>query len=351
MSTFRSSWSLPLGLLALLVIGWFWIGAMSAATVSIAVLALYYAAGATSFNLLFGVLGIFSLAQPIFFATGGYSSVYLYNTYDLSPWIGMLVGSLVAAVLAIPIGFAAMRHSGHIITALVTLIIAQAAVPILAAIKPLGGANGLYVALEPEDDFGAMQFVAGQPYARILLVINVVLIGGLLWFKRSRFGYWAAAVHDSEQAASASGVPVQRLKVAIFVVSAAIAAPAGAVYAQYNLFVNANLFLGAGIFQVIVVALIGGAARAWGPLVGAAVAVTLTHELTDLADGRPGIGPLTFACAFLFLALVMPRGISGTWAAVVERRRPITSGGSLERPLMTVDRDVAAQPVAVGEPR
>ena len=84
--------------------------------------------------------------------------------------------------------------------------------------------------------------------------------------------------------------------------------------------VNADLFLGsAALFQLIVVALVGGSARPWGSLVGALVITELSYYLTRAAGGRPGIGPLTFAGAFFLMALLMPRGISGTWSRFVSR--------------------------------
>jgi branched-chain amino acid transport system permease protein len=101
-----------------------------------------------------------------------------------------------------------------------------------------------------------------------------------------------------------------------------IAAVPGVLFAQYNLLVNADLFLGSAVlFQLLVVALVGGSARPWGTLVGAVVMTELSQYLSDVAGDRPGIGPLTFAAAFLVMALAMPRGISGAWATFVSARK------------------------------
>jgi branched-chain amino acid transport system permease protein len=308
-------------LVAVLVIGWFWLGAFSAATLAVLVLALYYAAAGTSFNLLFGSLGVFSLAQPVFVAVGGYTTAYLYLKLSLSPWLSMLIAMAISAVIAVPVGFIAMRRPGTVVTALVTLILAEAAPPVLSAIKPLGGAIGLYIPVHRGSSWSAMQFADGLPYARILLVMNVLFIGGLMWFGRSKWGDWTTAIRDNEVAARAVGIPVLGVRIGVFVAAAMLAALPGVVYAQYNLLTNSDLFLGtSALFQVLVVALVGGSGRPWGTLVGAVLMTEVSYHLTQAAGGRPGIGPLTFAGAFLLMALVLPRGISGAWAQLFARR-------------------------------
>ena len=127
------------------MLGWLVVGALPAAALSMIVLALFYSAAGSSFNLLYGSLGIFSLAQPVFVAIGGYTSSYLYVRHGISPWIGLVAGMACAAIIAVPIGFIAMRRPGTVMTALVTLIVSEAATPILSAIKPLGGSIGLYI--------------------------------------------------------------------------------------------------------------------------------------------------------------------------------------------------------------
>jgi branched-chain amino acid transport system permease protein len=297
------------------VIAWFIVGALSAAALSVLVLALYYGASASSFNLLYGSLGVFSLAQPVFVAIGGYTGVYLYLQHGVSPWLSLLIAMAVAGIIALPIGVIAMRRPGTVITALVTLIVLEAAAPIFSAITPLGGSIGLYIPVKTGTDWGAMQFADNVPFARIFLLLNVLIIAALMGLRRSKYGLWLTAIRDSPDAASACGVPVLRVRMGVFVASAMVAAVPGVVYAQFNLLVNADLFLGTAVlFQLLVVALVGGSARPWGSLVGALVMTELSYYLSQAAGDRPGVGPLTFAGAFFVMALALPRGISGGWA-------------------------------------
>ena len=327
-----------IGLVALLVVGWVAMATLDTATVSILVLALYYAIAGTSFNFLYGSLGVFSLAQPIFLAVGGYTGVYLYNTYGISPWISLFIAPVVAAIVALPVALAAVRAGGGaVLTALITLIISQAILPILIVIKPLGGAVGMYVTLQEEPKAVDMQFADPAVFGQIFLILNVVMIAFLIIWQRSKLGYFATAIKDAPIASAAMGVPNSRIKILVFCIAAMIAAPAGVVYAQYNLLTTPDLFLGpTALFQVIVVALVGGAARPWGTLLGALVMVYVSKTVSDLANGAPGIGPLTFAAVFVIIALVMPRGFSGTWAALVAKRQGF-KGGAIATPGVTIE--------------
>lgn len=326
-----------LALAVLLLGGWAVLSSLNDTAATIAVLALYYAIAGLSFNFLQGTLGLFSLAQPVFLLVGGYTGAYLGTEHGTSPWISMVVAMLISAVLAVPIALACVRStSSAILVALVTLIIAQAMAPIIVSIEALGGALGILIDVNDAPHWTDMQFLSSASYAKVLLVINVVLIAALTWFRRSRFGLWAAASRDVPAAAQAAGVPVRRLSVILFVISSIVVAPAGVVYAQYNLNVTTDLFLGtAALFQVSVVALVGGAARPWGALVGSVVVVYLTQKAGDLGGGRAGVSNLTFAILFLIMALVLPRGISGTWALISQklalRRSGDTSSGSVGR--------------------
>jgi len=309
--------------LLLFVAAWFGLGAIDAATLSVVVLGLYYGVAGASFNFLHGSGGIFSLAQPLFLAVGGFTSIVLYSHFGISPWLSILIAVGISAALALPIGAIAMSKEGTVITALVTLIVAEAAAPIVTSFNILGGGPGLEENVLPGSNFSAMQFATGLPFARILLVLNGVIILGLFIFARSRFGRWSTALRDSVVAAEACGVPTKRLRLGVFVGAAVIAAPAGVIYAQYALQANTDLFLqSTTLFEVIVVALVGGATRPWGALVGALIMTQLSYHVANAFPGRDGLSALIFGIAFLFVALAMPEGISGFWGKITKRLRP-----------------------------
>jgi branched-chain amino acid transport system permease protein len=323
-----------IGLGVFLVLGWGLSYLFPPVLATVVVLGLYFAIVASSFNLVYGSLGIFTLMQSVFAAVGGYTSVYLYNTFNITPWISLLIAPVVAAIIAFPVALAAVRAgTGAVLTALITLIVAQAAVPLLGAIEPLGGTVGLYLEVKPEPTFWDFQFISPNTYVQILLALNVIVLAFMIWWKGSRFGYFTTAIKDAPDAAASIGIPSGRLRIATIMVSAAIASVGGVVFAQYNLQVTPGLFLGeAGVFQVVVIALVGGVARSWGAIVAALIVVNLTNWFTDAANGAPGVPALVFAGVFVLIALALPRGISGAWDAANRRiraRRAITTSSAL----------------------
>jgi branched-chain amino acid transport system permease protein len=322
------------GVVVLLVGGWLLIDSMSDSLAATALRVLYYGVACLSFNFLQGSLGMFSLGQPVFLLVGAFTDAYLNTRYDISPWACIFIAIVISAVIAVPIGLASQRStSSAIFVALVTLIIAEAVAPIVVGIKALGGGLGLLMTVQDHPTFGDMQFESPATFAKMLLVLNVLLIGAYTWFKRSRWGYWAAATRDGSAAANAVGVPVRRFSLTLYVAGSAVIAPAGVIYAQYNLYVTTDQFLSTtALLQVAVIALAGGVGRVWGALSGAVLVVYLTERAADISNGHPGLPDLTFAVLFLIMALTLPRGISGTWALVVERYRRRRAGafGSLE---------------------
>ena len=324
--------------LAVFVAAWFLLGAFSATTLSVLVIALYYGVAGSSFNFLYGSVGLFSIAQPVFIAVGGFTGVYLYNHFGLSPWISILVAMAIAAAVALPIGLIMLSREGTVLTALVTLIVAEAIPAIVASIKALGGAQGLQENALPGSNLAKMQFNSGLPFARILLVLNLFIIIGVMVFRQSRMGYWCAAVKDSPLAAEACGLAARRLRLIVFVLAAMIAAPAGVVYAQYTLAATTDVFLAATtLFEVLVVALVGGWARPWGAVVGAVAMSELSFHLTNAFPNRAGVSALAFGLVFLIVALVIPRGLSGAWDARPDRLRlhkGRSTGGLLPAPVL-----------------
>jgi branched-chain amino acid transport system permease protein len=309
------------GVLGLLVVGWWGLGAIGASFVGLLVVTLYYALAGGSFTFLYGTVGAFSLAQPVFLAVGGYTAVYLTKTYGISPWVSLVLAPAFAALLALPLGFMCIRVGPSLlVSALVTLIVAQAAIPVLVEIPAIGGAAGLYAHVLDDPGFWDMQFLDAVTFARLFLVLNVVFLAFLLLWRRSRLGFAVAAMRDNAEASAAVGVPNTRTYIAVFALAAAIAAPAGVVFAQYNLIATPTLFLGPGsLFQVALVGLVGGTARTWGALAGAVLVVWLPSFVADLAP-EAGFSQLTFALLFVAVALFLPRGVSGTWARLVEAR-------------------------------
>jgi branched-chain amino acid transport system permease protein len=285
-------------------------------------LALIYALVAVSWNFLFNSLGVFSLGHVVFFAAGGYTTAIFVSKLDISPWLSLVAGSVVAALISLPIGLAALRRrTSRMYVALLTLIVAQVSVSLVGVIGFLGGSTGIYLEVAPEASLGSMQFDTAMPFIYMLLVLNLaaILFFGIL--ANSRFGYRLRSIRDDEVAAEACGIAVAPYKIAAFAISAAAVAPAGTIFAQYQLLATPESLLSINLLVGFVIAgLVGGATRSWGAVVGAFIIVPLSQEAGKVFGDKPGVSTLVFALVLFVIALVIPQGISGTWDSFSKKR-------------------------------
>jgi branched-chain amino acid transport system permease protein len=132
------------------------------------------------------------------------------------------------------------------------------------------------------------------------------------WIERSRFGAQLVAVRENEAAAKALGVDTLRVKLGAITLSGAVTAAAGGLYAQYFLYVDANIAYGTWIsVEAILAPIVGGLGTVFGPLVGA-VALHGLGEITKLAAGSiPGIDLMVFGALLVVAVAFAPDGILG----------------------------------------
>jgi len=254
--------------LAALAIALPWVGNSFVLTTTIA--ALYLAYQALSWNLVGGLAGQFSLGNTIFIGAGAYTSTYLFLTFGLSPWLGLLVGAGFAVVLSWLIGFVTFRlNLRGLYFAMVTLALAQVVQVLVENIQPLGGAYGLLIPVRGTD-VGAFQFESRAVYYYIVLVMVIGAAALMHAVQRSRVGLMLDGLRENEAAAQAVGVPVVRNMQLVFAMSAALAAIGGSFMAQYTLFIDPkSTFSWTEAVFFLLPAIVGGTRHWSGPIVGA----------------------------------------------------------------------------------
>src|SRR6185503_8053071 len=129
--------------------------------------------------------------------------------------------------------------------------------------------------------------------------------------ERSRFGMSLLAIKQNEPAAEAAGIDTLKWKMRAIMLSAAIAAAAGGLYAVVLLVVTPQAMFGVSTSaQALIVALFGGVGVFWGPIIGAAVLVPLAETLhAELGHIVPGIQRVVYGVAIIVIILVAPDGI------------------------------------------
>lgn len=268
---------------------------------------LCFALFATAFNLLFGFGGLLSFGHAAFFGMASYVSAYTAKNWGLTPELAIATGTAAGALLGVAFGAIAIRRQG-IYFAMVTLALGQM-VYFFAIQRPdfTGGEDGLQ-AVPRGHLFG---FIDLSNDMNLYFVVLAIFMAALLLVHRtihSPFGQVLAAICDNEQRAVSLGYRVQRYKLAAFVLSAALAALAGATKAivfQVATLVDVHWSMSG---EPIMMSLIGGVGTIFGPLVGAAVITTMQNYLTNIGDWVTVIHGLIFVvCVLVFRA-----GIVGT---------------------------------------
>ncbi|GAX89261.1 branched-chain amino acid ABC transporter permease [Effusibacillus lacus] len=279
------------------------------------IMILFYAYLATSWNIVGGFAGQLSLGHSAFMAVGGYTSTLLFIYLDLSPWIGMFVGGLAAALVAVFIGIPSFRLRGAYYS-IATIAFAEGLSVILETVKEigpvhLGAAEGIMVPLKVDAGFFDFQFLSKVPYYYIILVFLSIVILVSWYIERSKLGFYLTALREDEEAAKALGIHTQRVKLVAAGISAFFTAIGGTFFAQLIRYLEPATIAGFDLSaQMVFLAIVGGLGTVFGPFVGA-ILLTTVGEITRVSfgDAIPGMHLVLYGIAVALVMLYCPKGI------------------------------------------
>jgi len=276
---------------------------------SIALTAMMYIALSTSWALFSGPTHYISLATGAFFGIGGYLVGTGMSDYELSFWLMLLIAPPVAAVIALLIGLATLRLSG-VYFVIFTLGLAEMIRNLVSWIQNnFLGSRGLYVLTDLTED---------HIYWMLLAVTAAIFIFG--WqINRSRIGFALRIIGNDEQVAKHVGIDTAWSKVVLFTTTGFFAALVGAIVAPRYFYIEPNVVFSPQLsFLVAIMALLGGAHRLWGPLVGV-IPFTIIWESITIAV--PNYTTLFLGLTFLLIVYFVPRGFAGLIEALAGRMR------------------------------
>lgn len=236
---------------------------------------LCFALFASALNLLLGFGGLLSFGHAAFFGSASYVAAHAAKVWGLTPEVAILLGTLAAAFLGLVIGTLAIRRQG-IYFAMVTLAFAQM-VFFLALQAPFTGGEDGIQAVPRGNLFGLLSLADDRT---LYFVVLLIVFGGLLAIYRiihSPFGQVLKAIRDNEARSISLGYKVNRYKLAVFVMSAALAGMAGATKALVFQLASLTDVYWSMSGEVVLMTLLGGMGTIFGPLVGAAVIVTMQN--------------------------------------------------------------------------
>jgi len=279
-----------------------------------------YAIVALGLVLLTGVGGLISFGQAAFVGLGAYTTAYLTTATGLpgwlaplagSPWLALLVGLVITAMVALLLGALTLRLSGHYLP-LGTIAWGISIYFLFGNLDFIGGYTGI-TGIPALHVFG---HELGDERAFYYLIWLMLL--AMLWATQnlldSRTGRAIRALKGGGLMAEAMGVDTARLKTAIFLIAALFACVSGWLYAHLQRFVNPTPFgLGIGI-EYLFMAVIGGAASVWGALLGAGVITLLKQWLQDLLPRILGSSGNFEVIVFgILMVLMLQRSRDGLW--------------------------------------
>ncbi|MDD2736177.1 MAG: branched-chain amino acid ABC transporter permease [Desulfuromonadaceae bacterium] len=269
---------------------------------------LCFALFASAFNLLLGYAGLLSFGHAAFFGGASYVTGYLVKNSGLTPELGILGGTLFAALLGYLVGSLAIRRQG-IYFAMVTLALAQIVYFIALKAPFTGGEDGLQGIprgrLFGMLDLGQIYSIGGSPVALNLyyFIFALFCLGFWIIYRtiNSPFGQVLKAIRENEPRAVSLGYKVERFKLMAFVISAALAGMAGSMKSLVFQLASLTDVSWHTSGEVVLMTLLGGVGTVLGPLVGAFTVVTLQSELSSVGSWITVIIGVTFVvCVLLF---------------------------------------------------
>jgi branched-chain amino acid transport system permease protein len=288
---------------------------------NVGVYALIYSLAALGLSLLMGLAGQVSLGQAGFFAIGAYTQAVLVTRYEVGGLVASVAAVAVTMAVALLVGLPLLRLRGHYL-ALATLGFGIIVTVLAAESEFLGATSGIFGVPKPE--FNGRTYDSATEY--FLLLVPVVLLGLLLARNvvESRIGRALGAVNDSEVAAESLGVDTFRLRVQVFVLSAAFASVAGTAFAHWLGVINPNAANFPLSVSFLLMAVLGGVGSVYGAVVGAFAVEGLDDGLRrlipELVPGAVGeVQLIGFGILLTVIMIFLPGGLYQLWT--MARRR------------------------------
>ena len=272
-----------------------------------------FALFACAFNLLLGFGGLLSFGHAMFFGTSGYAAAHAAKVWGLTPELSVLFATLCATVLAWVVGLLAIRRQG-IYFAMITLALSQMVFFVYLQTPFTGGEDGIQGV--PHGHLLGLIDLNNEA-AMYVFVMAIFLLGfGLVWrIVHSPFGQVLKAIRENEQRALSLGYDTDRFKLIAFILSGTVAGMAGGTKALVFQLASLTDVHWTMSGEVVLMTLVGGLGTLFGPVIGAAVIVTMQNYLAQLGSWVTVVQGLVFVvCVMLFR-----KGVVGEIANLIKK--------------------------------
>ena len=274
-------------------------------TLDIAARILIYALAASALNLVLGYGGLVSFGHAAFFGAGAYVvAILAYHDFLLGPialfgleipgtgnaWIAFPLAVLVAGLLALAIGALCLRTSG-LYFIMITLAFAQMIYYLFISLPDYGGEDGL--SLFARSELWPLDLGDDLSFYYLCLGLLFLALAGKAAVVRSRFGWALMGIRDNERRMTALGLPPYRYKLVAFALSGAVTGLAGALIANLTEFVSPAFLSWPLSGEFLIIVILGGMGRLYGPLLGATAFLLLEFWLKEWTEHwQLALGPI-----------------------------------------------------------
>jgi len=294
------------------------------------ILVLMWVVIGTAWNLIAGYTGQVSFGDAAFFGTGAYTAGLLVTRLGYSAWWGLILGGIMAIVIAMPFGWICFRLRGAYF-ALATLALNEVMRHIATIWESL--TEGMVGILIMQD------FMSKLPYYYIALALAVASIFIVYRVMHSKWGYYFLSIREDQDAAESLGIDTHHYKMWSLVIAAWLTGVAGALYMNYMGFIDPHVVFSLHDISImaILVGIVGGVGTTYGPAVGAIVMVAVqelfrtggfgivmgiakatgSETAITIAEFITKAHVMGFGILVVLSILYMPNGIVGDWDKIM----------------------------------
>ncbi len=263
---------------------------------------------ALSLDLIMGYTGMVSFGHAAYFGLGAYASALVLLHLAQPVPVALLAGALLAGAVALPVGWFSTRATG-IYFAMLTLAFAQLLYTVAYKWRDVtGGSDGIAGVPKTELFWGGPSLAS--PRAFYLLVAACVVLSLLACraLVRSPFGRALQAIRENERRFTSLGQEPRPFKLVVFVLAAAFAGLAGALFAPFRGFASPEVMFWVLSGQGLMMVITGGIGTLVGPVVGAMVFILIQETLSSYTEHW-----MIFSGAvFVLMVIFLPGGLVGT---------------------------------------
>ena len=277
---------------------------------------------AVAWNIMGGYAGMFSFGQVAFFGIGAYTSSFFLITYHVNPWLGLIVGGLIASLIGAAIGYPCSNLRGHYF-AIASIAFGEIVRTHFNNWKLIGAAEGMTLPMLDESFENFMFHSSKLPYYYIILAFLIISLIVCHFVAKCKMGYYFRAIKESHDVAKVLGINVVWYRLIAIMISAFLTAMAGTFYAQYVLYLDPESVLILPIsVQIVLISMLGGAGSVMGPVIGAAILIPIS-EITRVMLGHKGTGidMLIYGALITLISVYQPKGVWGLLSTIGKRAK------------------------------